>query len=84
VNETAELLAPRAPKFRQAVREAKKAWCACVILDGTLIPVDRLAAGRWIWGVLDGIPKEANRAHAKLLAPGERAKRAAQDLEDSH
>ena len=40
VNETVELLAARAPKLRQAVRDAEKAWYAYVILDGTLIPVD--------------------------------------------
>jgi DDE superfamily endonuclease len=46
VNETAELLAARAPRLRQAVRDAQKAGHAYVILDGTLIPVDRVAADR--------------------------------------
>jgi hypothetical protein len=46
VNETVELLAARAPKLRKAVRDAKKAGHACVILDGTLIPIDRVAADR--------------------------------------
>ena len=46
VNETAELLAARAPKLRQAVRDAVKAGWAYVVLDGTLIPVDRVAADR--------------------------------------
>ena len=46
VSETVELLVPRAPKLRAAVREAKKAGHAYVILDGTLIPVDRVAADR--------------------------------------
>jgi hypothetical protein len=145
VNETADLLAARAPKLRQAVRDAKKAGYAYVVLDGTLIPVDRVAADRpfysgkhrkhgmnlqviaspggdilwvsgalagavhdkkaeWIWGVLAELEaaglvvladkgyqgsayaklpyrgrnkpesqKTANRAHAKLRAPGERA-----------
>jgi hypothetical protein len=145
VNETVELLAARAPKLRRAVRDAKRAGYAYVVLDGTLIPIDRLAADRpfysgkhkkhgmnlqviagpggeilwvsgalpgsvhdkkaeWVWGVLDelerkglvtladkgyrgsthamipyrgknkpGSQKEANRAHAKLRAPGERA-----------
>jgi DDE superfamily endonuclease/Helix-turn-helix of DDE superfamily endonuclease len=145
VNETVELLAARAPKLRQAVRDAKRAGHAYVILDGTLIPVDRVARDRpfysgkhkkhgmnlqviaspdgdilwvsgalpgsvhdkkaeWIWGVLDELEKaglvtladkgyqgstwakvpykgknkpesqkEANRAHAKLRAPGERS-----------
>ena len=40
------LLARRAPKLRKAVRDAKKAGHAYVILGGTLIPVDRLAADR--------------------------------------
>jgi hypothetical protein len=43
VNETVELLAARAPKLRQAVRDAKRAGHACVILDGTLIPIDPVA-----------------------------------------
>ncbi len=145
VNETVDHLAARAPKLRQAVRPAKKAGCAYVVLDGTLIPVDRVAADRpfysgkhrkhgmnlqviaspdgdilwvsgalpgsvhdkkaeWIWGVLAELEaaglvtladkgyqgaahakipyrgknkpesqKEANRAHARLRAPGERA-----------
>src|ERR1700751_2308796 len=145
VNETAALLAARAPKLRKAVRDAQKAGHAYVVLDGTLIPIDRVAADRpfysgkhkrhgmnlqviaspggdvlWvsgalpgsvhdkkaerIWGVLDELEKaglvtladkgyqgsewakvpykgknkpepqkEANRAHAKLRAPGERA-----------
>ena len=145
VNETVELLAARAPKLREAVGGAAKAGHAYVVLDGTLIPIDRVAADRpfysgkhtkhgmnlqviagprggilwvsgalpgsvhdkkaeWIWGVLDELgkaglvtladqgyrgstwakipyrgknkpepQKEANRAHAKLRAPGERA-----------
>src|SRR6202451_3719779 len=145
VTETVALLSARAPRLRQAVRDAKKAGYAYVVLDGTLIPIDRVAADRplysgkhkrhgmnlqviaspagdivwvsgalpgsvhdkkaeWIWGVLHeleaaglitladkgyqgsthakipyrgkGKPesqKEANRAHAKLRAPGERA-----------
>ena len=145
VDEIVALLAARAPKLRAAVRDAKKTWYAYVVLDGTLIPIDRLAADRpfysgkhkkhgmnlqviaspagdilwvsgalpgsvhdkkaeWIWGVLDELEtaglvtladkgyqgstwakipyrgrnkpdpqKEANRAHAKLRAPGERA-----------
>jgi hypothetical protein len=145
VNEVVELLAARAPKLRQAIRDARRAGHAYVILDGTLIPVDRLAADRpfysgkhrkhgmnlqviaspdgdilwvsgalpgsvhdkkaeWIWGVLAELEKaglvtladkgyqgstwakvpykgrskpeaqkDANRAHAKLRAPGERA-----------
>jgi hypothetical protein len=46
VNEATELLAARAPKLRQAVRAASKAGYAYVVLDGTLIPVDRVAADR--------------------------------------
>lgn len=33
-----------APKLRKAVCDAKKAGYAHVVLDGTLIPVDRVAA----------------------------------------
>jgi len=146
VNETAGLLAARAPKLRTAVRDAVRAGYAYVVVDGTLIPVDRVAADRpfysgkhkrhgmnlqviaspdggivwvsgalpgavhdmkaqWIWGVLAELEaaglvvladkgyqgstyakipykgrnkpesqKQANKAHARLRAPGERAK----------
>ena len=145
VQETVALLAARAPKLRRAVRDAKRAGHAYVVLDGTLIPIDRVAADRpfysgkhtkhgmnlqviagpggdvlwvsgalpgsvhdkkaeWVWGVLAELEaaglivladkgyqgaahakipyrgrnkpesqKEANRAHARLRAPGERA-----------
>jgi hypothetical protein len=145
VNETVDLLAARAPKLRQAVRDARRAGYLYVIVDGTLIAIDRVAADRpwysgkhkrhgvnlqviaspdgallwvsgglpgsvhdkraeWIWGVIDELEKagiltladkgyhgstwaktpykgkgkpesqkEANRAHAKLRGPGERA-----------
>jgi Helix-turn-helix of DDE superfamily endonuclease len=46
VNETVSLLAARAPKLRKAVRDAKKARRAYVVVDGTLIPIDRVAADR--------------------------------------
>jgi DDE superfamily endonuclease/IstB-like ATP binding protein len=42
--ETTALLADRAPRLRRAVREAKKAGLAYVVLDGTLIPIDRVVA----------------------------------------
>jgi DDE superfamily endonuclease/Helix-turn-helix of DDE superfamily endonuclease len=145
MEETIALLAARAPKLRMAARDAKKAGHAYVVVDGTLIPIDRVAADRpfysgkhkkhgmnlqviaspagdilwvsgalpgsvhdkkaeWIWGVLAELEaaglivladkgyqgstyaktpykgrnkpqsqKDANRAHAKLRAPGERA-----------
>ena len=46
VKEAVALLAARAPKLRKAVRDAKKADYAYVVLDGTLIPIDRVAADR--------------------------------------
>jgi hypothetical protein len=47
VEETMALLAgPRAPKLRRAVCDAKWAGYAYVTLDGTLIPIDRVAADR--------------------------------------
>jgi hypothetical protein len=145
VSETTALLAARAPKLRTAVRDAVKAGYAYVVVDGTLIPVDRVAADRpfysgkhkrhgmnlqviasphgdilwvsgalpgavhdkkaeWIWGVLAELEaaglvvladkgyqgstyakipyrgrnkpesqKQANKAHARLRSPGERA-----------
>jgi hypothetical protein len=145
VEETVALLAAWTPRLRQAIRDAARAGYAYVVLDGTLIPIDRVAADRpfysgkhekhgmnlqviassggdivwvsgalpgsvhdkkaeWIWGVLAELEaaglvtladkgyqgaahakipyrgtnkpqsqKEANRAHARLRAPGERA-----------
>jgi hypothetical protein len=46
VTETVALLAARSPKLRRALRDAKKAGHAYVVIDGTLIPVDRVAADR--------------------------------------
>ena len=46
VTETTALLAARAPKLRQALTGAKKAGDAYVVVDGTLTPIDRVAAGR--------------------------------------
>ena len=46
VEETIALLAARAPKLRTAVRDAQKAGHAYVVVDGTLIPIDRVAADR--------------------------------------
>jgi Helix-turn-helix of DDE superfamily endonuclease len=46
VSETVALLAARAPRLRKAVRDAKKAGHAYVVADGTLIPVNRVAADR--------------------------------------
>src|SRR5882757_10727849 len=46
VEEVVTLLAARAPKLRQAVRDATRAGYAYVVLDGTLIPLDRVAADR--------------------------------------
>ena len=46
VNETVALLAARAPKALKAARDAKKAGHADVVVDGTLIPIDRVAADR--------------------------------------
>ncbi len=46
VSETVALLAARSPKLPKALRKAKKAGHAYVVIDGTLIPVDRVAADR--------------------------------------
>jgi len=145
VTETVALLAARSPQLRRALRDARAAGHAYLVLDGTLIPIDRVAADRpfysgkhkkhgmnlqviaspegdilwvsgalpgavhdkkaeWIWGVLAELEaaglitladkgyqgstfakipyrgknkpesqKEANKAHAKLRSPGERA-----------
>jgi hypothetical protein len=46
VNETTALLAARSPELRQALRDAGKAGHAYLVIDGTLIPIDRVAADR--------------------------------------
>ena len=46
VNEAVALLAARAPKLRRALQDAKDAGYAYVVIDGTLIPIDHLAADR--------------------------------------
>jgi hypothetical protein len=46
VNETVMLLSARAPKLHAALRAAKRSKLAFVVLDGTLIPIDRVAADR--------------------------------------
>ena len=40
------LLAARVPKLHRALASAKKAGHAYVVIDGTLIPIDRVAADR--------------------------------------
>ena len=44
--ETVALLAARAPKLPAALAAARKAGHAFVVIDGTLIPIDRVAADR--------------------------------------
>ena len=46
VTETVRLLAARAPKLGLALAAARKAGHAFVIIDGTLIAIDRVAADR--------------------------------------
>jgi hypothetical protein len=46
VNETIGLLAARSPKLRTALAKAKQAGHAYVVIDGTLIPIDRVAGDR--------------------------------------
>jgi hypothetical protein len=46
VNETVALLAARSPKLDTALRAATQAGHAFVVIDGTLIPIDRVAADR--------------------------------------
>jgi hypothetical protein len=44
--ETVALLAARSPKLRQALGQANEARHAYLVIDGTLIPIDRVAADR--------------------------------------
>jgi hypothetical protein len=46
VTETVGLLAARSPKLRKALRDAMQAGHAYVVIDGTLMPIDRVAADR--------------------------------------
>jgi hypothetical protein len=46
VTETVALLAARSPRLRKALRDARKAGHAYLVIDGTLIPIDRVAADR--------------------------------------
>jgi hypothetical protein len=46
VTQTVALLAGRGPKLRRALRDAGKAGHAYLVIDGTLIPIDRVAADR--------------------------------------
>jgi DDE superfamily endonuclease/Helix-turn-helix of DDE superfamily endonuclease len=46
VTQTVALLAARAPKLRQALAGAKDAGHAYLVIDGTLSPIDRVAADR--------------------------------------
>src|ERR1700745_1911407 len=46
VTETVALVAARAPKLRQALAAARAAGHAYLVIDGTLIPIDRVAADR--------------------------------------
>ena len=74
VEETVALLAARAPKLRQAVRAATKAGYAYVVLDGTLIPVDRVAADRPFCRV--GTERGAGVATGPFLRAARRTRRA--------
>jgi hypothetical protein len=44
VNEAVMLLSARSPKLAKALKKAKKLGLLYVVLDGTLIPIDRVAA----------------------------------------
>ena len=46
INETVMLLSARSPKLDQALRKAEKDQVQHLILDGTLIPIDRVRADR--------------------------------------
>jgi len=46
VQEAVRLIADRAPTLRKALRRAKSEGHAYLIIDGTLIPIDRVAADR--------------------------------------
>ena len=46
VRETVSLLAARSPRLCRALAQAKDAGYAYLVIDGTLIPIDRVAAGR--------------------------------------
>ncbi|WP_093852421.1 transposase family protein [Streptomyces pini] len=77
VSETVDLLAERAPSLHEALRELPPE--GFVILDGTLITTDRIAADEPYYSQkhrhhdLPEHYQQYNRNHARLRAPGERA-----------
>ncbi len=84
VSETVSLLAARAPKLRKAVRDAKKAeWIWDVLAELEAAGLIVLADKGYQGSTYAKIPyrgknksesqKAANRAHARLRSPGERA-----------
>jgi hypothetical protein len=46
VRETVALLAARSPRLRRALASARNAGHAYLVIDGTLVPIDRVAADR--------------------------------------
>ena len=46
MTETVALLAAQSPKLRTALAATRKAGHAYIIIDGTLVPIDRVAADR--------------------------------------
>ena len=60
-------------ELRQAVREARRAGYACVVLDGTLIPIDRVAADRPFYSGKHrkhGMNLQVIADHHRVLDPG--------------
>lgn len=58
VNEVIALFAARAPALGRALREAKNAGYAFVVVDGTLIPIDRVkkrSASSCTWASEEGV-----------------------------
>lgn len=73
VNEAVMLLSARSPKLRKALAEAKREGLLYLVLDGTLIPIDRVRAEPYRGRNKPESQKQANRSHARLRGPGERA-----------
>jgi hypothetical protein len=62
------LLAARAPKLGHALAAARKAGHAFVVLDGTLIPIDRVAADRPFYSSTSGGPTSSAIRSMRLCA----------------
>ena len=68
VAETVSLLAARSPKLHKALATAKQAGHAYVVIDGTLIPIDRVTADQIFHGSFGGYRKNGKGRRMSSVA----------------